>query len=536
MAAYSSSFPSPEDVAPALTAAIQSNPQAAAAVTALLLGLGGSLLWKQSVSSTKSAGFPMLDSTPKEFLDNAYQVLERGRALFKDKPFTIATNEGYYTVLSPELGNALRSEPTLNFFHTAAENMQSHIPGFEPFAAGNQSEALLQIVTRKQLTKSLSRITGILSLEASFAVGLNFGLSSATAWQTISPFPACLDVVARLSSRIFLGVELSRNQEWLDITKSYTVNAFHASILLRTYPLWSRRFAASWLVPEVRIVRHQMAEATKLVDGIIAKRRQEDKEGTAINERVPDAIDWFEEESGGAPYDSGLMQLTLAAVAIHTTTDLLTETMLRLAQEPELVEELRAEIKSVLLADGAWTKAGMANLKLLDSAIKEAQRLRPILSANMLRRVMAPTPVPGHEGRVFPKGSQLIVSTHYRHDPNTYPEPLKYNGRRFADMRADPNLDKKLPVHLVSTGPTSLSFGHGVHSCPGRFFAANEVKVALCHMLVKYDWAMENPGEDISPFMSGFSLNVNTTAKLRFRKRTPEEMDFDIDAICTDKE
>ena len=62
--------------------------------------------------------------------------------------------------------------------------------------------------------------------------------------------------------------------------------------------------------------------------------------------------------------------------AIHTTTDLLTETMQNIMLHPELVLELREEIVNVLSADG-WKKTSLYNLKLLDSVIKESQRLRP---------------------------------------------------------------------------------------------------------------------------------------------------------------
>jgi cytochrome P450 len=69
----------------------------------------------------------------------------------------------------------------------------------------------------------------------------------------------------------------------------------------------------------------------------------------------------------------------LSAVAIQTTTDLLTEVMLRLSKRPDFVQELRDEILSVLLAAGAWSKPVLFNMKLLDSAVKEAQRMRPVL-------------------------------------------------------------------------------------------------------------------------------------------------------------
>ncbi|KAJ1332084.1 cytochrome P450 monooxygenase 2 [Microdochium nivale] len=541
MAASSSSFLASEHVAPSL-AAIQENPQSAIAVMVLLLG--GSLLWMQGSMGSKSAGYPMLENqTVEEFQANAQQVLAKGRAQHKGEPFTVKTADGDFTVLSPETGHALRSAPGLSFFKIPAENLQSHLPGFEAFAGENRNEVILQTVIRKQLTKSLSRITGPLSTEASFAIDHIFG--SSTAWRTDSPFPGFLDLVARLSSRIFLGQELCRNEEWIDITKSYTTISFQAAEQLRQYPTWMRRFANAWLVPKSRILQQQIAKARALVSRVIEERRleREQGDGKEASQRVPNAVDWFEEESAGLPYDSGLIQLTLSTVAIHTTTDLLTETMLRLAQEPEFIDEIRAEIKSVILAEGAWTKSVLYNLKLIDSALKETQRLRPVVEAAMQRVATAPTPIPGTD-RVIPKGAHTAVSTHLRFDPDVYEQPHRFIGRRFADMRADG--ETKRPVHLVSTGPTSMSFGHGLHACPGRFFAANELKVALCHLLIKYDWAVDgdhdasaNPdggAVDMTPHRDGFNLFVNISAKLRFRKKTPEEMGIDLDVVTTEVE
>ncbi|KAJ1328159.1 cytochrome P450 monooxygenase 2 [Microdochium nivale] len=530
MAASSSSIPFSEHVAPALSA-IQGNPQSAIAVTALLLG--GGLLWMQGSASNKSTGIPQLaNQTAEEFRINPRKIIERGLAQFKDKPFTITTPMGNFAVLSPELGNAIRNEQNLDFMRTNANNMHSHLPGFEPFAVGDQNEAILHSVVRKQLTKSLTRIAKPLSAEASFAIEHNFG--SSTSWRTIEPYSGYLDVIARLSSLIFLGEELCRDEEWLNITKLYTINSVEAAGELRRYPTWMRRFANAWLLPKSRLARQQITDASRLINRVMEERRMNRRDGKEDSQSVPNAIDWFDQESGGDPYDAGRLQITLSTAATHTTTDLLTETMLRLAQDPNFIEELRAEIKAVLVAEGAWTKNALYNLKLVDSALKEAQRLRPIASATMVRMAMAPTPIPG-TNHVLDTGALAVVSSHLRLDPDVYEEPHKYNGRRFAEMRAKG--ETKVPVHLVTTGPASLGFGHGNHACPGRFFAANELKIALCHLLIKYDWEVA-PGQsaggsalDMTPAVDGFNFTVNTSAKLRYRKRAPEDISIDLDMV-----
>lgn len=81
-------------------------------------------------------------------------------------------------------------------------------------------------------------------------------------------------------------------------------------------------------------------------------------------------------------------QLALSVVAIHTTTELLTGSLLDLAQNQDFIDALREEMIPVLEeqnsvetgdAEGtvktSWKKNSLYRLKLLDSALKESQRL-----------------------------------------------------------------------------------------------------------------------------------------------------------------
>lgn len=71
----------------------------------------------------------------------------------------------------------------------------------------------------------------------------------------------------------------------------------------------------------------------------------------------------------------------LSLVAIHTTSDLLQEVMIRIAQHPGLFKVLRDEIVEVLGKDGL-KKTALYNLKIMDSVLKESQRLK----TNSLRK------------------------------------------------------------------------------------------------------------------------------------------------------
>lgn len=91
-----------------------------------------------------------------------------------------------------------------------------------------------------------------------------------------------------------------------------------------------------------------------------------------------EVIERFEQTSKGTvPDDPTAVQLVLSVAAIHTTTDLIWQVLINLAQNPDIIEPLRAEITSVLQEEG-WSKTSLFKMRLLESVIKENQRMKPI--------------------------------------------------------------------------------------------------------------------------------------------------------------
>lgn len=117
------------------------------------------------------------------------------------------------------------------------------------------------------------------------------------------------------------------------------------------------------------------------------------------------------------------------------------------------------------------------------------------------------------------KGERVQVDMSPMWDPANYPNPDTYDMYRFLRMREGGSGATK--GQLVTTSPDFLPFGHGKHACPGRFFAANEIKLALCHLLLKYDWRLA-PGTTTAPVASGQFLAVNPKSQLQFRRRKEE--------------
>lgn len=107
-------------------------------------------------------------------------------------------------------------------------------------------------------------------------------------------------------------------------------------------------------------------------------------------------------------------------------------------------------------------------------------------------------------------------------DSNVYPEPEKFIGDRFLTLRQQPGRENI--AQLVTTGQDHLAWGHGNHACPGRFFAAAEIKIVLVHLLLKYDFRVIK-GQEPKVKEFGFALESDLSAKIEIRRRK-EEIDL----------
>jgi cytochrome P450 len=130
-----------------------------------------------------------------------------------------------------------------------------------------------------------------------------------------------------------------------------------------------------------------------------------------------------------------------------------------------------------------------------------------------------------HDGTRIPKGHMMAVLQDKHFDPATYERPDEFDARRYLKL-ADKTGDKNHWL-FVTTSPDHIGFGHGVHACPGRFFAANEIKIALTFMLLRYDWRIEGIEQRLKEAKSPVvyiaeASFLDPKLKIEFKRRTPE--------------
>lgn len=112
------------------------------------------------------------------------------------------------------------------------------------------------------------------------------------------------------------------------------------------------------------------------MEPFIRQRRQE-RQNKKIPKEARDAIHWFYEVVQDKAFDPVTFQLTLATVAIHSTSDMLVQVLHDICSHPQLIDELLQEVVTVFGAEG-FKRSSINNLKLMDSVLKESQRLKPL--------------------------------------------------------------------------------------------------------------------------------------------------------------
>lgn len=209
--------------------------------------------------------------------------------------------------------------------------------------------------------------------------------------------------------------------------------------------------------------------------------------------------------------------------AIHTSTFTATNMLFDLFSCPnaaQAVAELREEVETVISENGGrWDKHAIAKLVKIDSAVRESLRLSTFMSHGMGRIVEQAGGVTLSDGLHLPQGTRIGTSTYsIHHDNAVYTNAMTYDALRFSRARecADTVLDGK-NLSTVTTSDTFLAFGHGRSACPGRFFAATEMKLLLAYILVTYDVQVlaERPP---NVFMGG-NIIPPTKEKISVRRR-----------------
>ncbi|SJL13071.1 uncharacterized protein ARMOST_16508 [Armillaria ostoyae] len=328
-------------------------------------------------------------------------------------------------------------------------------------------------------------------------------------WVEIPAYDTIVQIVCRASNRMFVGLPLCRNPEYMKLNINYAIEIFTFASIMNLLPT----------VLKVQVIPVQYSKEERFLGETVRERmHQQDVYGKDWPGKPNDLVSWLLDIDYGdgkrrSVKDHCSRVLLLNTAAIHTTSMTFATALYALASHPEYAETLRDEVESIINEEGC-TKAAMGKMNQLDSFVKEAQRLYGSIAVLGMQRTTRKDFV-FSDGTVVPAGVKIVMASLSMHtDKENYEDPLEFKPWRFSEKSKQEG--EGIRHHMATLSGDFVLFGLGRPACPGRFFAVNELKALMSHVLLNYDvkidkfptpvWIAENP-------------LPNQSSKVLFRKR-----------------
>nr|BED42929.1 cytochrome P450 monooxygenase [Trametes versicolor] len=449
----------------------------------------------------------------RKFVDQAKDVVGEGYRKHYGKPFKVPMMDRWMVFLSgPEVLDDIRRRPDeeVSFSESVEDDMQlMHI--IDRNAIENPYHVAM---IRDKLTRALPAVLPDVVDELRLAVPEHIPAVSGE-WTEVNVLGAFQQIIARASSRVFVGQPLCRNEEYLALSIQFAIDLMKD----RDRISWFPQFLKSYVSMSYSLARRSLSRNRELLQPVIDERKEMmEKWGDDWTDKPNDLLQWFMEAQQTDDQFRTIADRVMITnfAAIHTSSLSGSLTLLWLADHPEYIEPIREEIEEVISEQG-WTKAAMGKMWKLDSLLKEFQRHQGLGLASLTRKVMKDITL--RDGTVVPRGTTIIATTYdIHHNSAKYENPDVFDPFRFSRVRADSE-EERVKNQLVNTSVDYMPFGHGKHACPGRFFAANELKALLGYIILNYDFKMGGDGHAGPPSYSGLIVIPATNATVKFRKR-----------------
>lgn len=439
-----------------------------------------------------------------------------------NSPFILPSiDRGAMIILPPRLIKKVYSLPesTLDIHATQSETIQTKWTVWDKEVADNDFQIN---VVRHQITRNLEHLTPLMADELDRGFDRWWGEKGDTTWKEVKVWDACLKLIAGASNGAFCGAPLCRDETFLNDLRDHAMSIFAGAMLINASPKplkpitgflvgsncwYLRRKALKGCLPFVT----ERLEAT-------ARYKADPKCGWTPPK---DGLQWLIDECyiAAAKGDVGQLEpkrvahrlLLVNDISLHSTSFTVQNVILDLfSSDPSLgyVDALRNEASTVLAkSGGVWTRDAVRDLKLIDSMIRESMRLNPFAICGLPRTVVHPEGIRLPVSNVHvPQGTMIAVPMEPIHyDEQIYPQARTFNPFRFADptnvsniidsfttkedleAAAKEDATERKAKSTATLDDAFLGFGFGRHACPGRFFALNEMKVFIAHMLLNYD-------------------------------------------------
>ncbi|KIJ96361.1 hypothetical protein K443DRAFT_10697 [Laccaria amethystina LaAM-08-1] len=162
------------------------------------------------------------------------------------------------------------------------------------------------------------------------------------------------------------------------------------------------------------------------------------------------------------------------AAGAESTVAMLSSFILAIVTHPEVQVKGQREIDSVVGRERLPDFNDRPFLPYITAIVKEVLRWNPVAPLGLPHMV---TQDDEYNGYFIPAGTLVVGNTWaILHNPETFPEPTRFNPDRFMDTSIDGQ-------QFSPMDPLSSAFGYGRRICPGRYMAEAQVWLSVACML-----------------------------------------------------
>ncbi|KAI0828877.1 cytochrome P450 [Trametes gibbosa] len=467
-----------------------------------------------SIPTVGGSSIPILSSFGAiNFTLNSKKYIEEGYKKYYGSVFKVPLLEGWMLVVSgPKMIDELRRRPDheLSFLENVADSMQIRYT----LGPDTEDDPYHVDLIKEKLTRSVPAILPDVIDELTLAVPQHIPAKT-DGWLEVPVMRTMQQIIARASNRVFVGLPVCRNQEYLDLSISFTIDIVKDKTLIKLFP----KFLRPWVGTVMSSVQRTLHKAIPhLKPTIDARREMMEKYGDDWSDKPNDLLQWIMDVARTRNFTDEAISRRVMIVcfaAIHTSSNSVTHALYHLAEHPEILQPLREEMEPILKEEG-WTKSAMGKMWKLDSFLRESQRYNGIGLSSLGRKALIDVTL--HDGTVIPRGANVVAAADaMHHDDSVYVDAGVFDPFRFSRLREQDGEGTK--HQFVNTSVDYISFGHGKHACPGRFFAANELKALLAFIVLNYDLKLGGDGQRPRNIYWGLNVVPAPNGKVLFRRR-----------------
>ena len=305
-------------------------------------------------------------------------------------------------------------------------------------------------------------------------------LTAARAQQTISLSADLKRYTVDIIAGLAFGTEVNTIDSGDDVIQGHLDNIFNG-IARRVYslvPYWR------WFkLPVDRRLDRSVAAVREAVLGFIATARERMAADPALRSRPGNLLEAMlaaADEAGSGVDDAtvaGNVQTMLLA-GEDTTANTIGWLIHLLHAHPEALARAQEEVRRIAPACAAYSIEQMDAMLYLDACAQEAMRLKPVapfLPVEATRETMV------GDVRVPERTLVWCVLRHESMAAAHFPQPALFDPARWLAPRDGEANASRADKRM------SVPFGSGPRTCPGRYLALLEIKIALAMLLGRFD-------------------------------------------------